>query len=488
MRNTKLSAVFKFFLIGLQCAVIFFAAAYLSDIFRPIDTAFKIFSILLSLFILNIYMPPEYKASWIAAILILPVYGSLLYLLFGNKAVGKFAIKKIRKNAYQISAVRLKQDKSIFEELKNVDISAARQAQYIVSATAMPLRKNTVSEFLCPGEKYYAALIKALKNAESFIYLEYFTIAEGKMWDSILDILKNKAKAGLDVRIIYDGMGCLKTLPKNYNKYLETLNIKCCVFNPFLPLLCAGPNSRDHKKICIIDGNISFIGGINIADEYINEKKRFGHWLDSGIMLNGSATANLLADFLSVWDFLKKEKTPCPDIKICKADSAGFYIPFADNPYIGYGVFANVIKNMLSGAKKYIYISTPYLVISHSFTEALMTAAKSGTDIRLYLPGVPDKKAVYILTKSNFSLLTRAGVKIYLYKKGFVHSKTIVCDDTLSLVGSANLDYRSLYLHFENGVWMYDKKTALSIKDTFFKAGKRFQPCYRKKYEKLSMV
>jgi cardiolipin synthase len=294
------------------------------------------------------------------------------------------------------------------------------------------------------------------------------------MWQTILDILEKKAAEGVDVRLIYDGFGCLTTLPNKYYETLRKKGIKCVVFNPFRPLLNVIQNNRDHRKLCIIDGHTGFTGGINLADEYINQKKRFGHWKDTAIMLKGEAVWNMTIMFLHMWHVItnKKEEGPYENYYPYTYHPEpfagdGFVQPFCDTPLDNETVGENVYLNIINRAKRYVYICTPYLIIDNEMVTALMLAAKSGIDVRIMTPGIPDKKMVFLLTQSYYEQLLEAGVKIYEYMPGFLHSKTFVCDDEIGVVGTINLDYRSLYLHFEDGVWMYRNSVIADIKKDF---------------------
>ena len=294
------------------------------------------------------------------------------------------------------------------------------------------------------------------------------------MWRTILDILEEKVKEGVDVRLIYDDMGCLTTLPHKYYETLRKKGIKCQVFNPFRPILNIIQNNRDHRKFCIIDGYVGFTGGVNLADEYINQKERFGHWKDTAVMLKGEAVWNMTAMFLHMWNVITNNREdnsleeylphvwhPEPFV------GDGYVQPFCDSPLDNETVGENVYLNIINRARRYVYICTPYLVIDNEMMTALCLAAKSGVDVRLMTPGIPDKKLVFLLTQSYYEQLLEAGVKIYEYQPGFLHAKSFVCDDKIGVVGTINLDYRSLYLHFEDGVWIYRNKVIYDIRQDF---------------------
>lgn len=416
---------------------------------------------------------PSYKIAWAIPILLFPVFGGFLYILLGNTKTNKKLTKglnEINERTIQF----LKQDPKIIEDIQAEDRSIANQMKYIKDFSLFPAYKNTTSEYLSPGEDFYARLIQELKKAKHFIFLEYFIISEGLMWDSILEILEEKAKQGVDVRLIYDDIGCLKTLPYKYNERIEKMGIKCMVFNKLAPVVSLIMNNRDHRKITVIDGHTGFMGGVNLADEYINKYERFGHWKDAAIMLKGDAVWNLTIMFLQMWEFhhgIKEDYTLFkphmyhPDT----FESDGYVQPYGDSPLDNETVGENVYLNILHKAKEYVYISTPYLIVDNEMMVALELAAKSGVDVRIITPHIPDKWYVHTLTRAYYLPLIEAGVKIYEYTPGFIHSKTYVCDDEIGIVGSINMDYRSLYLHFECAVLLYKSKTIAKIKEDYIK-------------------
>ena len=320
----------------------------------------------------------------------------------------------------------------------------------------------------------FPVLVRELKQAKKYIFIEYFIINDGVMWQTILNILEKKAAEGVDVRLIYDGFGCLTTLPHKYYEELQKKGIKCQVFNPFRPILNIIQNNRDHRKLCIIDGWVGFTGGINLADEYINQKERFGHWKDTAVMLKGEAVWNMTVMFLHMWAVIGRSEESV-DYEAYfphryhegEFESDGFVQPFCDTPLDEEVVGEDVYLNIINKAKKYVYICTPYLIIDNEMMTALCLAAKSGVDVRIMTPGIPDKKLVFILTQSYYRQLLEAGVKIYEYQPGFLHAKSFVSDDEIGVVGTINLDYRSLYLHFEDGVWIYRNRVIQDIKDDF---------------------
>ena len=360
------------------------------------------------------------------------------------------------------------------QKLEALDPSASNQSRYISDVSRFPVHENTTAEYFQVGDDMFPVLVRELKQAKKYIFIEYFIINDGVMWQTILNILEKKAAEGVDVRLIYDGFGCLTTLPHKYYEELQKKGIKCQVFNPFRPILNIIQNNRDHRKLCIIDGWVGFTGGINLADEYINQKERFGHWKDTAVMLKGEAVWNMTVMFLHMWAVIGRSEESI-DYEAYfphryhegEFESDGFVQPFCDTPLDEEVVGEDVYLNIINKAKKYVYICTPYLIIDNEMMTALCLAAKSGVDVRIMTPGIPDKKLVFILTQSYYRHLLEAGVKIYEYQPGFLHAKSFVSDDEIGVVGTINLDYRSLYLHFEDGVWIYRNRVIQDIKDDF---------------------
>lgn len=461
------------FLIFFQLIVLLFGIWKLTESFVYLYVFFFIISVLVVIYIVSRTDNPSYKLAWTIPVLLFPIFGGLFYLIFGGKKMNNKFKRKVEQ-VYNESKDTLIQDEGIINELENIDKSVANQAKYTSKYAMSPVYKNTTTEYLSPGEEFFDRLIKELKKAKRYIFMEYFIVHEGKMWNEILDILEEKAKEGVDVRMIYDDMGCLTTLPYKYNEQIEKRGIKCQVFNPFVPFLSIILNNRDHRKITVIDGHTGFTGGTNLADEYINEVVRFGYWKDASIMIKGEAVWNLTVMFLQVWSFNTGEKINYSDFKVLDEheldiESDGYVQPYADSPLDDEIVGENVYLNIINKAKDYVYISTPYLIIDNELVTALTLAAKSGVDVRIITPHIEDKWYAHIVTRAYYPQLIKAGVKIYEYTPGFIHSKTVVSDDIVGTVGTINFDYRSLYLHFECGVWLYKTKSVMQIKDDYIK-------------------
>ncbi|MDU1314722.1 MAG: cardiolipin synthase [Clostridium septicum] len=458
-------------LILIQLGILAFAIWKLSESFIYLYTLFTILSLIVVIYIVSRKDNPSYKLAWTIPVLLFPVFGGLFYLIFGGNKTSKEFKEKMAK-VHNKTAKFLPQDVEILNEIQKEDKSIVNQVKYIKDYSMYPIYKNTTTEYLSPGEVFFEKLKEELKKAEHYIFMEYFIIQEGLMWDSILEILSEKARQGVDVRVIYDDMGCLQTLPYKYNEKLESLGIKCFVFNPFVPFVSLIMNNRDHRKITVIDGHTAFTGGINLADEYINEIVRFGHWKDASIMIKGEAVWNLTMMFLQVWDFNTNIQE---DYELFKPDkhfegifeSDGYVQPYGDSPLDSETVGENVYLNIINKAKDYVYINTPYLIVDNELVTALTLAAKGGVDIRIVTPHIEDKWYAHIVTRAYYAQLIEAGVKVYEYTPGFIHSKTFVSDDEIGVIGTINMDYRSLYLHFECGVWLYKTKSVFEIKEDF---------------------
>ena len=424
--------------------------------------------------IINTNQNMAYKLAWIVVVFIFPAFGVALYMIFSGNRLSNRSIKKMR-FMEGISLAVLGKGENVVAELAEDDKNAEKQAKYIRNVAKYPPYRNGRLDYFKTGEEAFVVMLEELEKAEKYIFIEYFIISEGEMWNRIHDILKKKVRDGVDVRIIYDDIGCIMTLKRDFAAQLEAEGIKCRVFHRFVPVLSSRQNNRDHRKICVIDGKVAFTGGINIADEYINTIVKYGYWKDNAIMTDGEAAWSFTVMFLSMWEYLCH--TPPseagnydkfkPDNLSAVQDNDGFIQPYSDDPLDFNPVGENVYLGMISAAHDYIWITTPYLIIDEQMEQTLITAVKSGVDVRIVTPGIPDKKIVNETTKSYYPNLIRNGVKIYEYQPGFIHAKTFLCDDKYATVGSINLDYRSLYLHFECGVWMYKTSCIKDIKDDF---------------------
>ncbi len=453
----------------LQIAWLFVVLWKLSYTFTYADMLIRIVAVVFVLVIVNRWMNPANKLSWTFLILLSPVLGTLLYFLFGRSKITKYVRKRMDGVSREVSAC-MPRDETAAEVLKTTDMMAYRQSKYIDDFGHFPVYQNTSTRYYKSGEEMFPDMLETMKQAKHYIFLEFFIIDEGYMLDTIVDVLEEKVKQGVEVRLIYDDVGCISTLPPKYYKKLQAKGIKCAAFNPFRPILSVIMNNRDHRKILVADGIVGFTGGINLADEYINRKERFGYWKDTGIRIEGEAVWSFTQMFLSMWNTIvggEEDYTQFfPSVHQNEPFiTDGFVQPYGDTPLDHENVGENIYLNIISKAKNYVYIFTPYLIIDYETLVVLCNAAKSGVDVRIVTPGIPDKKIAYLLTQSYYEPLIRAGVKIYQYTPGFIHAKCFVCDDEIATVGSVNLDFRSLYLHFECGVWMYRSKAVMQVKE-----------------------
>lgn len=436
---------------------------------HPFYSQFLIWiSLLLCLWVIYHKQEPDYIIGWIMVIMLFPLYGAIFYIIFGKKPltiIGRKRTEDFIKNythgltnvpAYPLAPI---------QALKNYDRDLFRQSSYISSVSYNHVWANTEVEYYCEGTKFLKGFLEELDKAKSFIFIEFFLIGEGEMWSQILNVLEKKKNEGVSIKILYDDFGSFGRIPGNYDKILTSKGFNTRAFNAIKPHLNIRMNYRDHRKICVIDGNIGFTGGLNLADEYINRSIRFGHWKDSAILLRGDAVWNLTVMFLAMWNF---ETGTNEDISLYRPNEKyltdGFVQPFGDNPLDEVAAAENVYMQIINKAKDYVWISTPYLVINRDMVKALCVAAKSGVDVRIITPGVADKPQVHEVTKSFYYVLIENGVKIYEYTPGFIHSKMFVSDDKVGIIGTINMDYRSFYLHFECGVALFGSSVISSMK------------------------
>ena len=399
---------------------------------------------------------PEYKIPWLLVVLLLPIVGFMLYFLFYSRKLKKKYIRRLeemQRVTYEAPT------KTTFDRLKNETPVAHNQARLLCRLADTNLFDTTQTTYYPTGADMHAAILEDLKRATSFIYLEFFIVEEGVFWDSILAILKEKAKAGVDVRVLYDDIGCMATLPGNYAKRLAKDGIHATPYSRLKGHADSEFNNRNHRKILVIDGTVGYTGGVNIADEYIGVVEKYGHWKDVGLRLEGEAVWELTQLFLVDWGMnRKKAEIPTyPCFPKQEGHQNGYVIPFGDGPKPLYdrNVGKTVIQELISCATQYVYITTPYLIIDNDLCTTLENAALRGVDVKLVVPHIPDKKLVFAMTRSFYPRLMKAGVNIYEYTPGFIHAKCYLVDDLYAMVGTINLDYRSLVHHFENGVWMY---------------------------------
>lgn len=440
-----------------------------SAYYKTVEWLFLVLSVLSAAWIVGDKSNPGYKIGWIIIVLGLMPFGSLAYLLLGGNHLSAFNQRRLRSMERKIKK-NLGGEcgrSAALGELMGED--AACMARYLEQTTHCSVYGNTQTKYYPLGDDCYDDILDALQGARRYIFIEYFIIEEGKLWNSVLEILRKKAAQGVEVRVIYDDIGSISTLPSDYPARLEQMGVHCRVFNRFVPVVSLRQNNRDHRKYMIIDGRVAFTGGINMADEYINVKPRFGHWKDSAIRLEGDAVWSMAVSFLSMWDFTNSEEEHFTPFRPepARGGAQGYVQPYHDCPWDREPVGQTVYLHLIYRAKRYVYITTPYLVIDYSLTMALAAAAKSGVDVRIITPHIPDKKTVFELTRSYYEELVEAGVRIFEYEPGFIHSKNFVVDGRFATVGTVNLDYRSMFLHFENGVLLYGTPSVEMIRGDF---------------------
>lgn len=434
------------------------------------NTIIDIGAIFVVLVIVNKRSNLSYKIAWTVVILAVPIVGLLVYFIFGRSELTRPTRKRMEAVNFEIEK-SLPENQDLQAELMEKDLSVYRQSKYVGAWAGYPVYKNTETKYYPCGEEMFPDMLRALEEAEHFIFMEYFIVEEGFMFGKILDILKRKAKAGVDIRFVYDDFGCVTTLPKKYDQQMREWGIQCVRFNPLYPVMSVIMNNRDHRKILVVDGKVGFTGGINLADEYVNKVKRFGYWKDTGVRLEGEGVWSFSVMFLEMWDYLTKTREEDLNqfrpsrYQTRQYQTDGYVQPYTDSPLDHETVGENIYMNIINRAKKYVYIFTPYLIPDDELLKALQNAAKSGVDIKIFMPGIPDKQIVYWISQSYYEPLLECGVRIYQYNPGFLHAKCFVCDDEVAVVGSVNLDYRSLYLHFECGVWMYRSRAVMQVKE-----------------------
>ncbi len=421
--------------------------------------------------ILNIIYKPgkiTFKLSWVLFILIVPICGILFYFLWGTTRISKKTevyINNINKRTENL----LKQNNEIINEIE--DLQAKNNINMLFKTSGFPVYKNTKSIYLKLGEELFEALKNELSKAEKFIFIEFFIISKGRMQEEIMECLYAKAAEGVEIRIIYDQVGSLKILPPNFQEDCNKHGIQCFAFNPFSFSVYGYLNYRDHRKIVVIDGNVGFTGGINIGDEYINDYPKHGHWKDNAVMLKGDAVWSFTVLFLKMWDIITKSESNFEIYRptLSFNEENGYVVPFGDGPTNHYNPAELNYRRIISTAEKYVYIYTPYLVIDSDMISALCLSAKSGVDVRIVTPFIPDKMFVHEETRSFYEELLNSGVKIFEYSPGFVHAKSIVSDDKFCFIGSVNFDFRSLIWNYECGVFMYNTECVYKLKEDFIK-------------------
>ena len=434
----------------LQSGVLLLFMAKFSDLLVVYYGFSTVVSILVCAHIANLDMNLNMRMSWISIILAMPIFGILFFIFVRIQPYSRKINKRIS-NIIRQTKPYLKQNCDFDENSELAGLSA-----YMNNYAGYPIYNNSDVKYFALGEDKYKELLIQLKKATKFIFLEYFIIDEGKMWDSILEILKEKVKEGVEVRLMYDGTCMFALLPHSYPKQMEKFGIKCRIFSPIKPALAMYQNNRDHRKIVVIDGKVAFTGGINLADEYINEIKRYGHWKDNAVMVTGEAVKSFTMMFLQVWNIpnLDKEEYEKYLVETSVKNTDAYVMPYGDQPFNHENVGEYVYMDIINKAKKYVYIMTPYLILDNEMLKCLEHASKRGVDIKIIMPHITDKKSAYLIARTYYKKLINRNIELYEYTPGFVHAKTFVSDDKRAVVGTINMDFRSLYLNLECAAYM----------------------------------
>ena len=461
-----------------QAAILGIVIHFFSRQAAWIEGVFRLLSIIVILYIIRRTEHLSSDLMWIILIMLFPVPGTAAYLLLGADLIMSTTFQNIVKETDKAKDYYF-QDIQVLKEIEQAAPMKKGQFHYISQSAGFPFYRNTGFDYYRTGEEGFPFILEEMKKAERFIFLEYFIIEPGEMWNQMLQILLQKARQGVECRVLYDDMGSFGTLPASYAKELEKQGIKSVPFNRITPILGTIMNHRDHRKILVIDGKVAFSGGINLADEYINRFERFGYWKDNLIRVRGEAVWSYTVLFLTTWNALRHEDENYMVFKTYDvhgstgtdaSDFDGYIAPYGETPLDDEITSQNVYMNILNQAVDYCYITTPYLIIDNELTNALLLTAKRGVDVRILTPGIPDKRLIWMITRSYYAPLMKGGVKIYEYTPGFVHGKVFIADDNVATVGTINLDYRSLYLHFENGTYLYGSRKILDIRNDYLDA------------------
>ncbi len=466
-----LSALFVLLQISLFIAITYFFAEKSFLVYAFLEAI----SIIMVITIVSKKGNPSYKITWIMYILIFPAVGGLAYLFWGGGRVLPYVKRQMRRFSMGSESF-LKQDEHIKNRLVYDDIHHSRQSTYLNQASGFPVFDNTETTFLAPGEAALPVILQELEKAERYIFIEFFILAEESMWEEILQVLRRKKSKGVEIRIIFDDFGSITRQYRGFADRLASEGFQVSVFNRIRPSLNIFMNNRNHRKIIVIDGKVAFTGGMNIADEYVNRIERFGYWMDCAIMLKGRAVSSFAIMFLNMWGFCtKKKQRYARYITDYSVTASGFVQPYCDGPINDKNPGEGIYLQMLNTAQKYVYIVTPYLIVDNTMIRALTLAASSGIDVRIITPHIPDKTYVHPVTQNSYGELLKAGVRIFEYTPGFIHSKFFVSDDRVGTVGTINMDYRSFFFHFECGVWMCGTESVADLKHHFYDLEKECQ-------------
>ena len=453
-----------------QIFLLFVVSSWINASLLTVYGITNIFAAFLDIYIYNLDDLPDFKIAWIFPIIALPIFGIMLYVFMKSQSGSRIINKRINEIVKKTED-KLVQDENIENEIKEKDPLFATNVEYLSKHAKYPTYDNSLVSYYSSGEELLPELLDDMMSAKEFIFLEFFIVSEGFMWDRMLEILTKKVEEGVEVRVMYDGLCSLFYLPYGYPKFLKSLGIKTKIFAPLKPLLTTQQNNRDHRKIIVIDGKVAYTGGINMADEYINRKKRFGYWKDNGIRIKGDAVSSFTHMFLQLWNLDETEiddfdyycRKHSRELEVRNSYVCGYTDSPLDNEFVG----ANAYMNIINSATKYVYIMTPYLVLDYVMERTIRNAAQRGVKVVILMPGIPDKKYAFCLARTYYKRLIKSGVQIYEYTPGFVHSKMVIVDDKQFIVGSINFDYRSLYLHFECAALVYGSDEIFKCKKDF---------------------
>ncbi len=447
-----------------QLLFILLIPLYFSAEVELINIALRLLSLVMAVYVLNkADLNPSYKMAWIIVILLFPLIGGMLYLLLGDKRIPKHLQLQHLVNFQKTSQI-FRQNEKAMQEVAADNLHIHNQFDYLWRNTAFPTCDNNKVTYFSSGEVMFEAMLQAIKSAENFIFLEYFIIDSGYMWDSIRELLLEKAAAGVEIRLLYDDFGTSFNFPLHYDRKLQLQGINAKAFNPLRPLLAIQMNNRDHRKILIVDGKVAFTGGINLADEYINRIAPLGYWKDGGVKIVGNGVFNFTLMFLQMFEVSLASNAERYRYNHPQRYQDAIICPFGDAPTDNEDVGKSVHMNIINHALESIYITTPYLIIDEEMMAALTLAAKRGVEVNIVVPHIADKWYAHVISQSNYYYLLKNGVKIYEYTPGFIHTKVVLADDNIACVGTINLDFRSYYLHYECGVLIYRSACLKTIK------------------------
>lgn len=454
----------------LQLSLIVVGVMYAAGRFRWVWYAFDAIDFLICLYIISKDINPSYKLSWCILVLALPGAGALIYFFIGRQHTSRRVRKRLKRATAASQVLFNLTNATIANDRRVLNPTDSTLADLVLNSGSFPIYNDTQTKYYALGDEFFPDLVADISVAQKFIFLEFFIIEPGKVWDEIESVLIERASNGVDVKIIYDDVGCVFTLPKKRIKRLRAAGIKMLPFNKITFTFDMRLNNRSHRKIAVIDGKIAYCGGNNIADEYANKTVRFGHWKDTHMRFYGAAVWSFTVMFLSFWMTLDNQPVKYADYLVserAETDATGYVQPLSSGPDRNDHLIESAFINMISTAKRSVYITTPYLILDNEIQSALIDAARAGIDVRIIIPHVPDKKTVYLATKSFVPILTKAGVKVYSYTPGFIHAKMVIADGERAFIGTCNMDYRSFYLHYECGALLYNNAAITAMKTDF---------------------